>query len=228
MEKTPAEFLNEIKTNVHEGISDVLKQLNIDISNPLSQEKHTEILLNGWKIVKNIFMTKWVPILTDDEEYEVVCLLKQEKSMHSINDYVKHEYKDAIMLRLGLDQYIVNDIDPDVFDKIDELSYGANIAYNTILSIMNENLEILLAEPYEKEAAIREEAEDYWLSEVFERIMIEYIQYGKDIVNELDEYAKTKDFFDGFDKDMLHDIYNRLFEEKMNEIKQIRAINKIV
>jgi len=227
MKNTSAEFLNDIKTNVQAGLTNVLNILGIDKSNPESKEKHTEILLSGWQTVKDQFIKKWVPELTDDQEDELVCYLKKEKSMHSIKDYVKHEYKETITHSLGLDKYVISEIDPDVFDKIDELSYGANIAYNTLLSIMNENLEIFLADPYENEADIREKTEDFWLSEVYERMMIEYIQYGKDVVEELDDFAKSKDFIDGFINDMIHDIYNKLFEEKLNEIKTIREIYKI-
>ncbi len=227
MKKSPEEILNDIKTNVREGIKNVLAVSGIDVSNPSSKEKHADILLSGWHTVKSKFMEKWLPKLSEEEVDEVVSYLKQEKSLHSIKGFVKQEYKDALLERLGLDQYTVSKIDPDVFDKINELSFGANIAYNTLLSIMNENLEILLGKAYKNEAGIHEEAEDLWLSEVFERVMIEFVQYGKDVVDELEDYAKSKGFFDGFDKDMLHNIYNKLFEEKLNEIRHIRAINKI-
>jgi hypothetical protein len=227
MNNSNAKLLNDIKKNVREGLSDVLKNLGIDTLHPDSKEQHTEILLTGWQTVKDQFMKKWIPKLTNDEEEELVTWLKKEKSLHSIKDFVKYEYKEAIIKNLGIDKYIVSDIDPDVFDKIEELSFGANIAYNTILSMMNENLEILMADPYKDEAGIRVQAEDFWLDEVYGNMMIEYVQYGEEVVNELDEYAKSKRFFDGFINDMTHHIYNTLFEEKLNEIKKIREIFNI-
>ena len=227
MKKSVEELLNDIKVNVQKGLKDVMRNLGIDLSKPESKEKHAEILLSGWQTVKEKFMKKWIPAMTEEEADEVVSWLKKEKSMHSIKNYVKHEYKENIIQSLGSDKYNFSEIDPDVFSKIDTLSFGANIAYNTILSMINEHLEILLAEPFEDEAGIREKAEDLWLIEVYERVMIEYIQYGTDVVNELDDYAKSIDFFDGFTKDLIHDIYNKLVNNKLNEIKKIRDIYNI-
>jgi hypothetical protein len=227
MKKAPSEILAAIKANVENGLPDVMKTLGIEVNNHGTNEKKTDILLSGWQKVKDHYFKKWVPQLTDEEEEDIVTYLKKEMSRHSIKDYVKHEYKEAIIDRLGMEKYHVGEIDPDIYDKIETLSFGANIAYNTILSIMNENLEILMADPYKDEAGIREDAEDFWLSEVFGNMLIEYIQYGEDIVNELDNYAVSKNFCDGFINDMAHHIYNRLFNEKLNEIKSIRAIFNI-
>lgn len=227
MKKTPSETLAAIKTNVENGLPDVMKTLGIEVNNHGTNEKKTDILLCGWQTVKDQFLKKWVPQLTDEEEEELVTYLKKEMSRHSIKDYVKHEYKEAIIRVLGMEKYNVAVVDPDIYDKMDSLSFGANIAYNTILSIMNENLEILMADPYKDEAGIREDAEDFWLNEVYGNMLIEYIQYGEEIVNELDNYAVSKQFCDGFINDMAHHIYNQLFTEKLNEIKSIRAVFNI-
>jgi len=227
MKKTPSETLAAIRTNVENGLPDVMKTLGIEVNNHGTKENKTDILLCGWQTVKEHFLKKWVPQLTYEEEEELVSYLKKEMSRHSIKDFVKHEYKEAIIRVLGIEHYHVAEVDPDIYDKIDSLSFGANIAYNTILSIMNENLEILMADPYQEEDKLREEAEDFWLSEVYGNMMIEYIQYGEEIVNELDNYAVSKQFCDGFLNDMTHHIYNHLFTEKLNEIKSIRAIFNI-
>ncbi len=227
MKNAPSEILAQIKANVENGLPDVMKTLGIEINNHGAKEKKTDILLCGWQKVKDQYLKKWVPQLSDEDEEEMVTYLKKVLSRHSIKDYVKHVYKETIISSLGMEKYHVSEIDPDIYAKIENLSFGANIAYNTILSIMNENLEILMADPYQEEDKIREDAEDFWLSEVFGNMLIEYIQYGEEIVNELDNYAVSKHFCDGFINDMAHHIYNRLFNEKLNEIKSIRAIFNI-
>jgi len=226
MDKTASDILIHIQGHINQDLPKVREILGISNNHPELKEKHAEVLLNGWESVKDNFIKKWIPAMTYQKEMEVVSFLKQEKSMHSIYDFIKEEYKFHIIQSLGLDKQEMEKIDPDAFDKIDELSFESNIAYNTLISIMNEHLEIFLADPYENESEIREDAEDLWLNEVYERIMIEFIQYGKSVVEELDNFAKLKGYIDGFDKDMLHDIYNALFEEKISEIKMVREINK--
>jgi len=227
MKKTPSETLAAIKTNVENGLPDVMKTLGLEITNHGTKERKTDVLLCGWQTVKDHFLKKWVPQLNYEEEEELITYLKKEKSLHSIKEFVKHEYKETVIRVLGIEHFHVSDVDPDIYDKIDNLSFGANIAYNTLLSIMNENLEILMADPYKDEAGIREDAEDFWLNEVYGNMMIEYIQYGEEIVTELDNYAVSKQFCDGFINDMAHHIYNKLFTDKLNEIKSIRAIFNI-
>jgi hypothetical protein len=219
-------LLNTIKENVQKGLPNVMSILAVDTNDPDAKEKHAEILMSGWQTIKDQFINKWIPEMSFETEEDIITYLKQEKSIHSIYDYVKKVYRDAILISLDLDSHHIIKVDPDTFDKIKELSFEANVAYHTLLSIMNEQLEIFLALADDDDSEVREKAEDLWLNEVYERVMIEYIQYGKNVVQELDDYARSIDYFDGFDKDLLHDIYIELFNDKMKEIKMVREIIK--
>lgn len=220
MNISPETIVETIQKTVKDEIKNIVNMLSVRIDDPTVKDDPSKFLNEAWKIVEEHYLVKWTPGLEYSEEEVVETWLKQNMSLHNVNALIKKEFKENFLLKLGIDKDSI-EIDPDVFEKVEELSFEANIAYTTLLSMINEHLELFLAKPYEDENILREEVEDFWLNEVYERVMIEYIQYGTKVVHELDAFAKSKNYFDGFSKGMMHDVYKQSFEEKLNEIKMI-------